>query len=85
MPPDLRGGYDYWLAANHLEFVSDAYDARLFDGDGNEQKLPGYRVDAQTDAAIRFCEIIFGYDYAALMRRAADNALTAERKPAKDE
>ena len=39
----------------------------------------------QTDAAIRFCEIIFGYDYAALMRRAADNALTAERKPAKDE
>ncbi|MFC3527937.1 sulfatase-like hydrolase/transferase [Paracoccus mangrovi] len=56
VPPDLRGGYDYWLAANHLEFVSDAYDARLFDGDGNEQKLPGYRVDAQTDAAIRYID-----------------------------
>lgn len=56
VPPDLRGGYDYWLAADHLEFVSDAYDARLFDNDGVERKLPGYRVDAQTDAAIRYID-----------------------------
>ncbi len=51
-----RGGYKYWLAANLLEFVSDAYDTRFYDDDGNEQRLPGYRVDAQTDAAIRYID-----------------------------
>jgi len=49
-----RGGYDYWLAANLLEFVSDAYDLVLYDNDEQAVKLPGYRVDAQTDAAIRY-------------------------------
>ena len=51
-----RGGYDYWLAANALEFTSDAYDAVLYDGDNQRVKLPGYRVDALTDAAIRFID-----------------------------
>ena len=49
-----RGGYDYWLASNVLEFTSDAYDMVMYDGDGAAQKLPGYRVDAQTDAMIRY-------------------------------
>ena len=49
-----RGGYDYWLASNILEFTSDAYDMVMYDGDGAAQKLPGYRVDAQTDAMIRY-------------------------------
>lgn len=49
-----RGGYQYWLAANVLECVSDAYDTHLWDGDGREHTLPGYRVDALTDAAIRY-------------------------------
>lgn len=53
---DLRGGYQDWLGANHLEFVSDAYDTRLTDGDGVEHHLPGYRVDAMTDAAIRYVD-----------------------------
>ena len=52
--PKQRGGYDYWLASNLLEFTSDAYDTVMFDGDGQPQKLPGYRVDAQTDAMIRY-------------------------------
>lgn len=56
VPPKQRGGYDYWLAANLLEFVSDAYDLVLYDHDENEVKLPGYRVDAQTDAAIRYID-----------------------------
>jgi len=51
-----RGGYDYWLAANALEMTSDAYDAVLYDGDNRRVKLPGYRVDALTDAAIRFID-----------------------------
>jgi len=54
VPQEQRGGYQYWLAANLLEFVSDAYDLRLYDNDNNEVSLPGYRVDAQTDAAIRY-------------------------------
>ena len=56
VPEDHRGGYDYWLAANLLEFVSDAYDMVLFNNDQNAQKLPGYRVDAQTDAMIRYID-----------------------------
>ncbi|MDB5547668.1 MAG: hypothetical protein JWP21_1115 [Tardiphaga sp.] len=35
----------------------------------------------QAQAAIRFCEVMFGRDYATLMSRAADNALADERKP----
>lgn len=51
-----RGGYDYWLASNLLEFTSDAYDTVMYDNDGNAVKLPGYRVDALTDAAIRYVD-----------------------------
>jgi len=52
----FRGGYDYWLAANALEFTSDAYRTRLWDKDGQPVDLPGYRVDALTDAAIRYVD-----------------------------
>jgi hypothetical protein len=31
-------------------------------------------------AAIRFCDVLFGADYASLMSRAAENAMTGERK-----
>jgi hypothetical protein len=34
----------------------------------------------QVKAAIRFCEVLFGHDYASLMSRAAENAVTGERK-----
>lgn len=53
VPPSERGGYDYWLGAYALEAVSDAYDCRVYDGENRPVKLPGYRVDALTDAAIR--------------------------------
>jgi len=56
VPADRRFGYDYWLASNVLEFTSDAYDTVLYDNDDNEQRLPGYRVDAVTDAAIRYVD-----------------------------
>jgi arylsulfatase A-like enzyme len=49
-----RGGYEFWLAANLLEFVSNSYDARLYDSNDQEVRLPGYRVDAVVDAAIRY-------------------------------
>jgi arylsulfatase A-like enzyme len=53
VPPDERGGYQTWLAANRLEWTSHPYDTRLFDNDGQEVRLPGYRTDALIDAAIR--------------------------------
>ncbi|CAG7623113.1 Ulvan-active sulfatase [Paenibacillus solanacearum] len=51
-----RGGYEYWLASNALERTSDAYDTVVFDNDNERVKLPGYRVDALTDAAIRYVD-----------------------------
>lgn len=56
VPEGKRGGYQHWLASNLLEFTSDAYDLKLFNNDNDVVKLPGYRVDAQTDAAIRFID-----------------------------
>ena len=38
---------------------------------------------AQVQAAIRFCEVMFGPDYASLMQKAAEVAKTGERKPAR--
>jgi arylsulfatase A-like enzyme len=56
VPPAERGGYQSWLASNLLEFTSDAYDTVMFDDEGNPRRLPGYRVDALTDAAIRYID-----------------------------
>lgn len=53
VPEEERGGYQEWLAANMLEFTSDVYDTVLFNDENERVKLPGYRVDAMTDAAIR--------------------------------
>ncbi len=54
VPADERGGYRYWLGANATEIVSEPYHTVLFDGEGQKVELPGYRVDAVTDAAIRY-------------------------------
>jgi arylsulfatase A-like enzyme len=56
VPQHQRGGYEYWLGAHSLESVSDAYDTVLFDAEDQPVKLPGYRVDALTDAAIRYVD-----------------------------
>lgn len=56
VPKDEQAGYEYWLASNVLEFTSEAYKTVLHDGDGNEVRLPGYRVDALTDAAVRYID-----------------------------
>ena len=56
VPEAQRGGYEYWLAANALEFTSDAWDTEVYDGEDRPVNLPGYRVDALTDAAIRYID-----------------------------
>ena len=54
VPPEGRGGYEYWLASNTLESTSEAYRTVMYDNEGAPVELPGYRVDAVTDAAIRY-------------------------------
>ena len=54
VPEGERGGYEHWLAANALEHTSEPYHTLVYDGAGQPVELPGYRVDALTDAAIRF-------------------------------
>ena len=54
--PEQRGGYEHWLASNILEFTSDSYDTVMYDESGSPQKIPGYRVDALTDAAIDYVD-----------------------------
>lgn len=56
VPTEDRAGYDSWLAANCLEFTSLPYDTVLYNEQNESVKLPGYRVDALTDAAIRFID-----------------------------
>jgi len=46
---------------------------------GGDTRARAYR-QLQVKAAIRFCEVLFGHDYASLMSRAAENAVTGERK-----
>ncbi|HEX2911676.1 MAG TPA: sulfatase-like hydrolase/transferase [Chloroflexia bacterium] len=54
VPEEERGGYEYWLASNILEFTSQPYHTVMFDNDNKPVFLPGYRVDALTDAAIKY-------------------------------
>ncbi|WGS25069.1 hypothetical protein [Bradyrhizobium sp. ISRA464] len=46
---------------------------------GGDTRVRAFRQQ-QVKAAIRFCEVLFGHDYASLMSRAAENAVTGERK-----
>ena len=56
VPKAARGGYQSWLGANVMEHCSDAYETVMFDEDCRPRKFPGYRIDAQTDAAIRYID-----------------------------
>lgn len=51
-----RGGWEEWLAVEALEFSDDEYHVLLYDNDDQPVRLPGYRVDAVADAAIRFVD-----------------------------
>lgn len=58
VPRERRGGYDYWLASDVLEFTSHGYGGHMFDADGNRREFPEgrYRADAQTDWVIEYLE-----------------------------
>jgi hypothetical protein len=63
-------------------YVEQSTEALVQSLRGGDIKTRAYR-QMQVEAAIRFCEVLFGHDYASLMSRAADNALTGERKPSR--
>lgn len=56
VPKDRQGGYQYWRAADVLEFTSHGYDGYVFDGDGNKLEFKGYRADCINDYALEFIE-----------------------------
>jgi hypothetical protein len=64
------------------QYVEHSTEALVQSLRGGETKARGYR-QMQVAAAIRFCDVLFGHDYASLMSRAAENALTGERKPSR--
>ena len=63
-------------------YVEQATEALVQSLRAGEAKTRAYR-QMQVAAAIRFCDILFGHDYSSLMSRAAENALTGERKPSR--
>ncbi len=63
-------------------YVEQSTEALVQSLRGGDTKTRVYR-QMQVQAAIRFCEVLFGHDYASLMSRAAENAMTGERKPSR--
>lgn len=60
-------------------YVEHSTEALVESLRGGDSKARAFR-QMQVQAAIRFCEVLFGHDYASLMRRAAESALAGERK-----
>jgi hypothetical protein len=60
-------------------YVEQSTEALVQSLRGSDGKGRAYR-QSQVAAAIRFCDVLFGADYAQLMSRAAENAVTGERK-----
>jgi|SRR5579871_5878819 len=65
--------------SNLQHYVEQATEALVQSLRGGDAKARAFR-QSQAQAAIRFCEVLFGHDYASLMSRAVDNALIGERK-----
>ena len=61
------------------QYVEQSTEALVQSLRNGDHKTRPYR-QMQVQAAIRFCEVLFGHDYASLMSRAAENAVTGERK-----
>jgi hypothetical protein len=64
------------------QYVEHSTEALVQSLRGGDIRTRAYR-QLQVAAAIRFCDVLFGHDYASLMSRAAENAVTGERKPSR--
>lgn len=56
VPKEKQGGYNYWRAADVLEFTSHGYDGFVFDGEGNKIDFTGYRADCINDFALEYLD-----------------------------
>jgi len=54
IPADRRGGYDYWMAADVLEFTSNSRGGYVFNTAGEKVEFTGYRADCITDFAVDY-------------------------------
>lgn len=64
------------------QYVEKSTEALVQTLRAGDLRVRDYR-HMQCQAAIRFCQVLFGQDYAALMTRAAEQAMVVERKPKK--
>lgn len=58
VPPERRGGYKYWLAADALEHTSHGYNGFVFDTHMNKVDFRGYRADRLTDYALKYLDTV---------------------------
>lgn len=56
VPKERQGGYQYWRAADCLEFTSHGYDGYVFDENGTKIDFKGYRTDKINDFALEFLD-----------------------------
>jgi hypothetical protein len=63
-------------------YVEHSTEALVQSLRGADSRARAFR-HTQVKVAIRFCDVLFGHDYASLMSRAAKNALSGERKPSR--
>ncbi|MGJ4885704.1 MULTISPECIES: hypothetical protein [unclassified Bradyrhizobium] len=61
------------------QYVEKATEALVQSLRSGDARARAYR-QSQVSAAIRFCHVLFGNDYAQLMSRSAENAMNGERK-----
>ncbi|MCK9479222.1 MAG: sulfatase-like hydrolase/transferase [Firmicutes bacterium] len=54
VPEHLRGGYQYWMASDILEFTSHGYDGYVYNSDNERVDFKGYRADCITDFALDY-------------------------------
>jgi hypothetical protein len=60
------------------QYVEKATESLVQSLRGGDARVRAYR-QMQAEAAVRFCDELFGEEYSALMKRAVENALAAER------
>ncbi len=56
VPKERMGEYQYWRAADVLEFTSHGYDGYVFDENGNKIDFKGYRTDCINDFALEYLD-----------------------------
>jgi hypothetical protein len=69
-------------AFSEVQNYLETHTEQLLDGLRNAGKGDRSYRQSQFDAAVRFCEKIFGSEYAETLTKAADVAVASERKAA---